>query len=91
MSNGVKSEGRYVFTNVTAAHTIEAKFERESTEPIFHMIVATAGPGGTIVPGGITGVVAGGEQAYAFTADPGFHIKDLLVDGVSAPYMSPHE
>lgn len=46
-------------------------------------ITATAGQGGTIAPSGVIQVPAGGEITFHITADPGYYIADLLVDGVS--------
>ena len=45
-------------------------------------ITATAGGGGTISPSGLTTLSIGGTQSYAITAGTGFHIVDVLVDGV---------
>lgn len=46
-------------------------------------ITATAGAGGTISPAGVVDVSAGGSQAFAITPNTGYHIADVLVDGVS--------
>jgi uncharacterized repeat protein (TIGR01451 family) len=48
-----------------------------------HDITATAGPGGTISPSGVTAVVHGNNQTYTITAAACYHIADVLVDGVS--------
>ena len=48
-----------------------------------YRIVATAGTGGAISPIGSIRVLEGADQAFAITADPGYHIKTILVDGVS--------
>lgn len=46
-------------------------------------IVASAGPNGSISPAGTTSVDHGAGQTYTITADPGYHIADVLVDGSS--------
>jgi hypothetical protein len=46
-------------------------------------ITATAGPGGTISPSGAVIVKNGESQTFSITPDPGYHIADVLVDGVS--------
>ena len=68
----------YVFTNVTANHTITAVFDVNS-----YTISATAGANGTITPNGEVEVVCGENQSFTITADAGFEIADVLVDGIS--------
>ena len=46
-------------------------------------IVATAVGGGTISPSGTTHVTEGGSQTYTMTANTGYEIADVVVDGVS--------
>lgn len=52
-------------------------------------IMASAGPNGTISPGSVT-VDSGSNVTYTITADPGFHIADVLVDGVSVGAVGTH-
>jgi hypothetical protein len=68
----------YAFSNVQASHTIEASFALKS-----YVIDASAGAGGTIAPAGNVNVGCGASQSFAITADPGFAIADVLVDGAS--------
>ncbi|MFH2063676.1 MAG: Ig-like domain-containing protein [Pseudomonadota bacterium] len=44
---------------------------------------AEAGSGGTISPGGQMEVVAGTNQTYTITPDPGYYLSELLVDGAA--------
>ena len=46
-------------------------------------IVASAGANGSISPNGTTAVCSGTNQAYTITPNGGYHILDVLVDGVS--------
>jgi hypothetical protein len=46
-------------------------------------ITATATAGGSITPNGTTMVTPGSSQAYTITANSGYHIADVKVDGVS--------
>ncbi len=46
-------------------------------------ITASAGSGGTISPSGVTPLDPGGSQVYTITPLSGYHVKDVLVDGVS--------
>ncbi len=68
----------YTFSNVTANHTIAASFSIDT-----FVITATAGDNGTISPSGTTTVNYGGSQAYNITPATGYHVADVLVDGVS--------
>jgi hypothetical protein len=68
----------YTFTNVTANHTISATFAIDQ-----FTITATAGPNGSIAPAGVTTVGYGESQSYTITPDVGYHVLNVLVDGVS--------
>ena len=68
----------YTFTNVTATHTISATFSQVS-----YLITATAGANGAITPSGATNVNCGASQTYNITANAGFAVQSVLVDGVS--------
>ena len=47
------------------------------------LIIASAGPGGMIAPSGRISVSSGASQAFRIEANSGYHIADILVDGVS--------
>jgi len=53
-----------------------------------YAIGASAGTGGTISPSGTTTVVAGGSQTYTITANSGFSIASVTVDGVNKGAVS---
>ncbi len=46
-------------------------------------ISASAGAGGAIDPSGAVAVAVNGDQSFAMLPDPGYHVADVLVDGVS--------
>ena len=69
----------YTFTNVTANHTIAASFALNT-----FTITATAGANGGIAPSGAVSVNYGANQAFAITPAAGYHVADVLVDGISA-------
>jgi subtilisin family serine protease len=71
-------QSSYRFANVTSDHQIEAFFAINT-----YTIIASAGVGGTISPTGELVVAHGDSQTYAVTADAGYHIADVVVDGVS--------
>jgi len=50
---------------------------------VTHTITASTGPNGGISPSGSASVSYGGSKTYTITADPGYHIEDVLVDGAS--------
>ena len=68
----------YSFNNIKADHTIEVIF---TNEPL--TISATAGANGNISPSGDVSVDAGADEAFTITADAGYYVSDVLVDGVS--------
>ncbi len=68
----------YIFTNVTAAHTISASFA-----PIVYVITASTGTNGSISPSGPFNVNSGSDQAYTITPVPNFKVSDVQVDGGS--------
>ena len=67
----------YVLTNVTANHNIVASFMPSYT------ITASAGPNGTISPIGVTTVDGGSSRNYSLTANYGYKVSTVSVDGVS--------
>jgi hypothetical protein len=68
----------YTFNNVTASHAVEAIFEADA-----FTISASAGDGGTISPSGQIQVAGGADQSFIVTADEGYEIQNLVVDGNS--------
>jgi hypothetical protein len=69
----------YTFTNVTKNHTISATFAIDT-----NVITSSAGPNGTISPKGTFAVSYGGSKTYTITPASGYHVEDVLVDGISA-------
>ena len=49
--------------------------------PVFHIITATAGEGGKIVPSGDVSVKEGDNQTFNITAEKGYKISEVMVDG----------
>ncbi|MBW2046204.1 MAG: hypothetical protein JRI96_15200 [Deltaproteobacteria bacterium] len=76
----------YTFGNVTRDHTIQASFAVNA-----YTITATAGAGGTITPSGAVAVNSGDDQSFTITADTGYGIADVLVDGVSVGAVAGYE
>ena len=78
--DGVSQGGisSYTFNNVTATHSISATFSQLS-----HTITASAGANGSVTPNGATSVNCGVSQTYSITANTGFVVQNVLVDGAS--------
>ena len=73
----------YTFSNVTAAHTISATFAANT-----YIITASAGTGGTISPNGSVSVNHGANQAFTITANTGYQVSSVTVDGTSVGAVS---
>jgi uncharacterized repeat protein (TIGR01451 family) len=67
----------YTFTNVTTHHTIEASFAIYT-----YTLGVFTYSGGVVTPGTKT-VDYGSNQTFDVIPDPGYHILNVLVDGVS--------
>jgi len=61
-----KTSVEAAFTNLTAGHMITAIFAVDT-----YKIAASAGPGGTISPGGSVNVNYGADHSFTITAKPG--------------------
>jgi hypothetical protein len=68
----------YTFDNVTSNHTIEAIFAINQ-----YTITAIAGGNGAIFPSGTITVNHGASQTFTMTPNPGYHVADVKVDGIS--------
>jgi hypothetical protein len=78
VSQGPMSE--YTFNNVQTDHTISVGFGPT--------ITASAGSGGRVLPSGMAYLEVGADKTYTITANSGYHIADVLVDGSSVGAMS---
>lgn len=81
--SSVGAVSSYTFTNVTGEHTISASFEL-----VTNTITATAGSNGSISPAGNVEVIEGENQTFFITADPGYVIATVMVDGASVGAVS---
>jgi len=68
----------YTFSDVKAAHTISASFAAGEV-----VITASAGEHGTISPSGAVKVAPGADQLFTISAEAGYRIADVTVDGAS--------
>jgi len=70
----------YTFTNITANHTIAATFGANPS----YIITASAGANGAISPLGNVSVLGGTNQTFTISANAGYRVADVQVDGASA-------
>ena len=78
--SSVGAVASYQFTTVTTSHTISATFQADVASA--HTITVTAGQNGQITPG--TGSVNhGADQTYTITANSGYLVEDVIIDGTS--------
>ena len=68
----------YTITNVTTEQTINVTFNL-----ITYTITASAGNGGSITPAGDVEVNCGENKTFTITANEGYEIADVVVDGLS--------
>jgi hypothetical protein len=75
----VGAPSSYTFNLISGNHTIAASFSL--TKTIF-TITASAGDNGTISPSGAVAVEYGSNQTSTITPNEGYHVAQVLVDGV---------
>ncbi len=56
-----------------------------------HVITATASANGSISPSGNVSVNVGANQSFTITPNTGYHVADVLVDGVSVGAVTSYE
>lgn len=78
---------KYTFEGVAADHAIHAVFEEIPSGNVYN-ITASAGYGGSISPSGTIEVGEGYDLTFTMTANYGYILSNVLVDGssVGAPY-----
>jgi hypothetical protein len=79
----VGNSASYTFNNVNDDHTINVSFKM-----VTYTITATAASDGSISPEGDVEVVSGEDQTFNISANDGYKVSDVLVDGVSQGAIS---
>jgi len=74
---------QYTLEDVSADHTIEATFVLNT-----HTLAASAGANGSISPAGDVTVQDGADKTFTVSADSGYQVKELLVDGAAAELLA---
>ena len=72
----------YTFEDINEDHTIEAFFKLSVDDDDGFIITAGAGPGGSISPDGEIHVDSGDSLTFTITADSGYDISAVFVDGM---------
>jgi len=72
------SNNKYTISNIKENHTVSATFDLVS-----YTIAAQTTTNGSISPSGNTTVKHGNNQKYTFTANTGYYLASVLVDGVA--------
>ncbi|WP_313527512.1 S-layer homology domain-containing protein [Anaerotignum sp.] len=67
---------------------VEWKVKVTAKSPVVHTITAEAGAGGEITPTGNIEVNENTDQTFSITANNGYKIKDVFVDGISVGAVS---
>ena len=67
-----------------AASSVTRSVEVVAPEVVTYTITASAGSNGSISPSGLVTVTEDNDQAFTITANGGFEVENVLVDGVSA-------
>lgn len=68
----------HTFANMVANHTIAATFTANT-----YTITATTDANGAITPAGASTINYGSNQVYTIVPNAGYHILDVVVDGIS--------
>jgi len=77
-ASALDDNGSYTFQSINKNHTISVTFALNTCN-----ITAIASSHGSISPAGTKSVVTGGNATYSITPDAGYHITNVLVNGVS--------
>ena len=77
------SGNTYIIPSVKENHTIMATFVINT-----YTVTITAGYGGSITPYGAVIVCYDGTQAFVITPNQGYHIREVLIDGISIGAVS---
>jgi predicted small secreted protein len=81
--NTVRETGRPIETGGQSYHNAGVSVEKDDEYPGLHTITASAKRGGSISPAGSTSVPRGSSQTFIATADAGYRVADVRVDGRS--------
>jgi predicted RNA-binding protein with TRAM domain len=72
----------YIVTGTATNGCTNTSTKTVTVLPVY-TFTASAGSNGSISPSGTTNVCSGGNQTYSITASSGYHIANVLVDGIS--------
>ena len=78
--SSVSISGNYVFSNINANHTLAIK-----SGIINYTIASSSDTHSTINPSGIIQVSSGNSQTFNYSANSGYAVNNVTVDGVAVP------
>jgi hypothetical protein len=85
---GAKTATLEIPSNDSTTPTFQIQLTGTGVTVPVYSITASAGVGGSISPPGTVQITSGGSQSYTITANTGFHVTDLKIDGVSVGALS---
>ena len=83
---GIFPTESYTFINVQDDHTITVNCKHIGDKT--YKITANSGVGGTLTPPGVTSVIEHDDITYTITADPGYEIDTVTIDGLEGGAIS---
>jgi uncharacterized repeat protein (TIGR02543 family) len=90
--------GTYSLSNIFARNSASSNLilydwmpvNAMSDPALLYRILSGAGDHGSILPSGTTNVAYGSSAGFTLVPDPGYHVADVLVDGVSIGAATSH-
>jgi uncharacterized repeat protein (TIGR02543 family) len=76
------------FSTYAIAYNNASQSGSGSSSTQIYEVISTAGTGGSISPSGSVSVTAGQNKTFTITADNGYRVSDVLVDGTSVGAVS---
>ena len=87
-NTGIGPRDGYQFKNINKNHTIDAVFEKVTAA---YKITTTVGTGGTATNSGEVSVPNGSNHVIQISANAGFHVNNVMVDGKSIGAVTSYE
>lgn len=87
-TTGAKSASLEIPSNDSTTPVFQVQMTGTGVSVPVYIITASAGVGGSISPSGTVSVLSNGSQSYTITANIGFHITDVKIDGTSQGVQS---
>lgn len=78
--------GTLILNGITSDTAVAAGFKKSQSSNLedFYTVFVSCGEGGSVSPAGALTVAAGGSQTITIMPDPGYKVRDIVVDDVSS-------